>query len=68
LPREVSYQRERQLQRMFASIYKFLDVQGLEVSVMDLLSSLALGEAQLSGEVLETFYSVTIYWFSQKRP
>jgi len=53
---------------MFASIYKFLDVQGLEVSVMDLLSSLALGEAQLSGEVLETFSSVTIYWFSQKRP
>lgn len=41
---------------MFASIYKFLDVQGLEISVMDLLSSLALGEAQLSGEVLETFF------------
>ena len=52
---------------MFASIYKFLDVQGLEVSVMDLLSSLALGEA-LSGEVLQTFSSMTIYWFSQKRP
>ena len=50
---------------MFASILKFLDVQGLEVPVMDLLSSLALEEAQHSGEVLEAFPSMTVYWFSQ---
>ena len=50
------------------SILKFLDMQGVEVPIMDFPSSLALGEAQLSGEVLETFPSMTIYRFSQKRP
>lgn len=56
------------MQKMFASILKFLDLQGLEVPIMDFLSSLALGEAQHSDKVLEPFPSMTIYWFSQKRP
>lgn len=38
---------------MLASVWKFLNVQGLEVPRMDFCSSLARGEAQ-PGEVLET--------------
>lgn len=67
LPRKFSIG-GRELHRMFVSILKFLDMQGLEVPIMDLPSSMALGEAQHSGVVLETFLSMTIYWFSQKRP
>lgn len=51
---------------MLASIWKFLNVQGLEVPRMDFFSSLALGEAQHSGEVLETLPRDDVLVFSEE--